>query len=234
MISRALLRNGRHGRKSATFEPVGHRAIAAIQSLCECSRVGGNGAALELPAYHFRTPSPDGRQSIIDLPLVDLWGTRAETGQKRPAMGKALRELANPGLQGFRLARRWPHSTYLSKEVFRWTQKQSVLQLPLFSHSQPAATLWANRCLWAGPSGRAPLPFWRAMSSRGRRSERRATCFTASASRNAAERETQGALTGAGQNNEKQGHERPAQRSLARVFALGRTKEGTDPCSTRY
>lgn len=184
-MSRALPRHPANWRKSASFVETLETTIAAIQSLCEVSLVGSAKAVLS--TNHFRTPSPDGRRSNFDLPLVYLWEAAFRTGKNRRGVGKGLREQGGISAEGFRLGQCRAHSTYLSKEAFEWTSKQSVLQLRHHYPSRPVVTRWANRLLWAGLWAPAPLRCWKATSSPARPSERQATCFTASASPSAAE-----------------------------------------------
>ncbi len=241
MISRLPPYYLKNGRKSAVFGMGSRHAIAAIQSLCEVPGVGDVHLALMLPTNHFRTPSPDGRQSFSTC-RSSTFGHRpslatvTKIGGKWRVVGKGPRARRRDCRQVFFMARQCAHSANLSKEVFRWRAEKSVLPQRSCWALRLVVTRWVNRPLSVVPSVPVPRLCLKATSSQVPPLVRQATFFIASVSPSAADQNSSGAARlradrgvtspGASDRNlkiEKQ-HGTPVQRiTLARPVRLEQT-----------
>lgn len=188
MISRLPLCLRKDGRKSATFRRVRCQVIAAAQRLCNLPLVGDVRSTPMSPTHHFRTPSPDGRQSFSTCRSSPFRGhVLHDTGGFQQATGKSLRVVQAMSPEGFSLGHLSAHSMHLSKEVFRWRAEQSVLQCLSHWDWPHVATRWANRRLSVGPWARAHPLSWKETLSQAWPSAQQATCFIVSDSPNVAD-----------------------------------------------
>lgn len=183
-----LLYSSRIRRKTADLSTVDIFGFDRDHFVCQRVMAGLIPQHHLTPAYHFRTPSPDGQQ-FSQLLSVFLFVSKCARDPARVRRHIAVSAHSRGGaLQNPPCLLSVKFTTQTTSEGIQ----QCVLRQPLSVLSPllvwpPVVTRSANRRFMAGRPARAQRPCWTATSRQARPSARRATFFIANAIRIAAD-----------------------------------------------
>lgn len=149
--------------------------IAATRVLCKVEGAGGKGHEPDAPAYHFRTPSPDGQQAHFRalLPINLLGGrNRRNPADSKLCEYKGIHERRCRSYLGLKDKSIEGHLSCNAQLVLHWL-------LPVSLGFPPAGIRLGNKPLLAGPWAPGRRPSQAGVWRKARPSGLRATCFIA-------------------------------------------------------